>query len=69
MSKMKAPVLLLTGDGDLFGPPAMQRLFAQKFPNAETHVIDEAGHATYWEQPEEFNQAVLQFLKRQEKHP
>ncbi len=64
MSKMKVPVLLLTGDGDLFGPPAMQRLFAQKFPNAETHVIDEAGHATYWEQPEEFNKTVLDWVGR-----
>ncbi len=62
MSQMEVPVLLLTGDADLFGPPAMQRLFAQKFPNAETYVVDEAGHATYWEQPEEFNEVVLDWI-------
>jgi pimeloyl-ACP methyl ester carboxylesterase len=56
---MEVPVLLMTGDTDLFAPPAMQRLFAQKFPNSETHVVREAGHATYWEQPDEFNEVVL----------
>jgi pimeloyl-ACP methyl ester carboxylesterase len=62
MGKMEVPVLLLTGDTDLFAPPAMQRLFAQKFPNAQTHVVDEAGHATYWEQPAEFNRVVLDWI-------
>jgi pimeloyl-ACP methyl ester carboxylesterase len=64
MSKMEVPVLLMTGHTDLFAPPAMQRLFAQKFPNAETQVIDEAGHATYWEQPEAFNEMVLGWIGR-----
>jgi len=69
MGKMNVPVLLLTGDGDLSAPPAMQRLFAQKFPNAQTHVIDEAGHATYWEQPEEFNRVVLDWIGRHATKP
>ena len=64
IAKIQTPVLLLTGDTDLFGAPAMMRWFAQKFPNAETHVIREAGHATYWEQPEEFNRVVLDWTRR-----
>lgn len=64
IGRMNVPVLLMTGDSDLFGAPAMQRLFAQKFPNAETYVVREAGHAAYWEQPEEFNRVVLDWIGR-----
>jgi pimeloyl-ACP methyl ester carboxylesterase len=31
---------------------------------AETVVVPEAGHSTYWEQPEVFNRAVLQFVQK-----
>jgi pimeloyl-ACP methyl ester carboxylesterase len=31
---------------------------------AETVIVPEAGHSTYWEQPEAFNRAVLNFVKK-----
>jgi pimeloyl-ACP methyl ester carboxylesterase len=27
-------------------------------------VVTEAGHSAYWEQPEQFNRAVLDFLRK-----
>jgi len=41
------------------------RLQAQHLPQAEIHVIGEAGHHPEWEQPETFNEILLAFLARQ----
>ncbi len=59
------PTLLVTGDADPFTPPAVLRLFKQHMPAAEFLVVPESGHAAYWENPEVFNEAVLEFLGRQ----
>jgi pimeloyl-ACP methyl ester carboxylesterase len=56
----------MTGDADLWTPPSVLRLQASHLRHAETLVIREAGHAPNWEQPEAFNNALLDFLRR---HP
>ncbi len=58
------PTLLLTGDADMFAPPPVLKMFAMHIRHAETVVVPEAGHSTYWEQPEAFNRAVLTFLRK-----
>jgi pimeloyl-ACP methyl ester carboxylesterase len=62
LAKLAMPVLLLTGDADLYMPPPVLRLLAAKIPRARAAVIAEAGHSAYWEQPDAFNRAVLDFL-------
>lgn len=64
ISALKVPTLLITGDGDLYLPPAMMRLQAQHIPHAEVRIVDEAGHAANWEQPKVFNDIFLDFLQR-----
>lgn len=44
--------------------PAVLRLFSAHITHAETVIVPEAGHSTYWEQPEIFNRSVLAFLKK-----
>jgi pimeloyl-ACP methyl ester carboxylesterase len=61
---ISVPTLLMTGDADLFAPPAVMRMFKARIRKAETMVVPEAGHSSYWEQPEIFNRAVLQFIKK-----
>lgn len=61
---IKTPTLLMTGDSDLWTPPSILRLEASHMTHAEVKVIPEAGHAPSWEQPEAFNAALLDFLKR-----
>jgi pimeloyl-ACP methyl ester carboxylesterase len=56
------PTLLLTGDADLYTPPSVLRLFAARFPNCESVVVPECGHSAFWEQPDIFNRAVLDFI-------
>jgi pimeloyl-ACP methyl ester carboxylesterase len=58
------PTLLLTGDADLYSPPAVLRLFAARIKGSESAIVPEAGHSIYWEQPDVFNQKVLDFLRR-----
>jgi pimeloyl-ACP methyl ester carboxylesterase len=61
---MTVPTLLLTGDADLYAPPAVMRLFVRRIKGAEAVVIPEAGHSAYWEQPEIFNRTVLEFIRK-----
>jgi pimeloyl-ACP methyl ester carboxylesterase len=64
MERLQAPVLLLTGEADLYAPPPLQRLIASHLPKCEAHTLREVGHAPYWEAPTEFNRLVLDFLRR-----
>jgi len=61
---IKTPTLLLTGGADLYAPPPVMQLFVKRIKGSESVVVPEAGHSTYWEQPEAFNRAVLAFLRK-----
>jgi len=62
LESIRLPALVLTGGADLYAPPPVMRLFAARIRNSEFLVVPEAGHSTYWEQPEVFNRAVLGFI-------
>ena len=64
LETIERPTLLLTGGSDLYAPPPVMRLFADRVKGAEFIVVPEAGHSTYWEQPDAFNQAVMNFVGR-----
>lgn len=64
LETIKVPTLLMTGDGDVYMPPPVLRMFAKRFPRCESVVLPECGHSGYWEQPEAFNRAVLAFLAK-----
>jgi pimeloyl-ACP methyl ester carboxylesterase len=65
LESIKHPTLLMTGDSDLYTPPSLLRMQAQHMPHAEVHIVAEAGHSPYWEQPLVFNQILLAFLAKQ----
>ncbi len=62
LENIHTPTFLLTGGADMFAPPAVQRLFAAHIRGAQSFVIPEAGHSSYWEQPETFNRVVVGFM-------
>jgi pimeloyl-ACP methyl ester carboxylesterase len=64
MERLRVPVLLLTGEADLYAPPPLQRMIAAHLSKHEMHTLREVGHAAYWEAPAEFNRLVLRFLRR-----
>jgi len=67
LETIRHPALLMTGDSDLYTPPSLLRMQAQHMPHAEVHVVAEAGHSPYWEQPAIFNDILLSFLGKQMK--
>jgi pimeloyl-ACP methyl ester carboxylesterase len=64
MGRLEVPVLLLTGEADLYAPPPLQSMIASHLPRHELLTLREVGHAPYWEAPGKFNGAVLDFLRR-----
>jgi pimeloyl-ACP methyl ester carboxylesterase len=62
LETITVPTLLMTGDADMIAPPPVLKMFARHIRHAETIVVPEAGHSTYWEQPDVFNRAVLTFI-------
>ena len=64
LERMTVPTLVVAGDADLWWPPAAMRNVARHLPNRETLIVPEAGHSIYWERPDVFNRAVLDFVGR-----
>jgi pimeloyl-ACP methyl ester carboxylesterase len=64
LQRLQVPVLLLTGEADLYAPPPLQRMIAAHLAKHEMVTLREVGHAPYWEAPGEFNRVVLDFLRR-----
>jgi pimeloyl-ACP methyl ester carboxylesterase len=67
LRELRVPTLLITGEADLASPPALVRMVAAQIPASEVVIVREAGHSSYWEQPEAFNRAVLEFIGRHSK--
>jgi pimeloyl-ACP methyl ester carboxylesterase len=64
LENIKLPALFITGDADMYAPPPLVKLFTARIKNSELKIIPEAGHSSYWEQPEVFNDAVLKFIRK-----
>jgi pimeloyl-ACP methyl ester carboxylesterase len=64
IATIPAPTLVIAADADLLAPPALMRIWAAHMQNHQWAVMQDAGHAMAWEQPEIFNKTVLDFLGR-----
>jgi pimeloyl-ACP methyl ester carboxylesterase len=64
LETLRVPTLLMTGSADMFTPPSVQRLIARHIPDNELLVAPECGHSIYWERPDLYNRAVLDFIGR-----
>jgi len=64
LGALRLPLLFLTGDADLYSPPATVKWYVQRMSGAQFLSVPAVGHSLYWEQPEIFNRTVLDFLAR-----
>jgi pimeloyl-ACP methyl ester carboxylesterase len=64
LNRLQVPTLLISGEADLASPPGLIRMVAAQIPSAELVTVPEGGHSTYWERPDLFNRAVLDFVGR-----
>lgn len=64
LAQIAVPTLVITGADDVLIPPAESETLAQAIRGAQLKVIPHAGHLVAFEQPDEFNQAVKEWLNR-----
>jgi pimeloyl-ACP methyl ester carboxylesterase len=64
LATLKVPAQVISGDADLSTPPSIARMLAAAIPGSELVVVPESGHSVYWERPDIFNQAILDFIGR-----
>lgn len=62
LSTISKPTLVITSDND-YTPVAHKEAYTSRMQNARLHVIENSRHAVLMDQPEAFNEAVLNFLK------
>ncbi len=62
----KIPTLLIVGEEDVLAPPAVMKSMTEQLPHARFVTVPQAGHSTYFECPNEFNQIVRDFIREVE---
>lgn len=62
--KIEAPAMFIGGRGDPVLPPELADGMEERVPNLEKVVIEDCGHWTQQEQPEETTTHILRFLDR-----
>jgi 3-oxoadipate enol-lactonase len=63
LGEIAVPTLVIVGEDDAVTPPQLAQDLANSIPNAQLATIPQAGHLSNLEQPQRFNQAVLQFTQ------
>ncbi len=66
LGQITTPALVLAGEQDVLIPVALSRRLHEGIPGSEW-ATTKGGHACLWEHPAEFNQAFLDFVRRQGK--
>lgn len=61
--KIKVPVLILVGEEDTITPPEAAQFMNEEINGSEMSVIEKAGHLSNLENPEQFNEQLIKFLK------
>ena len=61
---IKTPVLVLTAVDDVLTPVKYGLYMAEKIAGASVHAIEDAGHLSPLEKPDEVNNAVRDFLRQ-----
>jgi len=64
LPSISGPTMVLTGEQDLWSPPAQHAAIARAIRGAELEVISHSGHMTTLEQPEAVTNAMVRWLKR-----
>jgi pimeloyl-ACP methyl ester carboxylesterase len=62
LSKITQPVLIIWGDKDRVLPLKHSYLAKEKLPDARLKIMEGCGHIPFFEQSDEFNRLVLEFL-------
>ena len=64
--KFDKPVMFIVGAEDRIAPPFAVRMAYNMFPAARWLEVPGAGHSVYFEKPDVFNAALLDFFAEHE---
>ncbi len=64
LAQIDRPALILHGADDQLIPPAEAEAMHAAIKGAQLQIIPDAGHLLNWEQPEAFNHAVREYLRK-----
>ena len=62
LKNIECPTLVIVGEHDVFDFQQIAKILDAEIPNSKLVVIDEAGHMSNMENPQQFNQALKEFL-------
>lgn len=63
LEKVDLPALIMAGKDDKLVPAEFSKIIYGKTKNSEIQIIPDSGHFPNMENPEEFNKAILEFMK------
>jgi 3-oxoadipate enol-lactonase len=64
LPKIKIPTLIIVGKEDKVTPPQVAQKIVEAIAGSELAVMENAGHLSNLEAPDEFNSTILKFLER-----
>lgn len=68
LGSIKAPVLVVAGDSDLFVPVPLTMQMVNAIPGCQLHMVKGGGHVQHWEELENYNRVTLDFLLSHRQH-
>lgn len=63
LAEIRAPALVVCGRADLMTPVKYSLYLANNLPNADLVLVDRAGHSVMLEQPDQVNNALIDFIQ------
>ena len=64
LAKITVPTLILVGEQDKTTPPELSEKMQQLIPNSELHRVPNAAHLSNLENPQKFNEYLVDFLRK-----
>jgi pimeloyl-ACP methyl ester carboxylesterase len=64
LAAIRAPTLVLVGEGDELTPPALAQEIAAGIPGARLVVVPDSGHLSTLEQPTDVNKTLVDWMQR-----
>lgn len=64
LATLTHPTLLIAGKEDALVPPTNSNYLKDRLPNAELSLIENTGHGLMFQDPEQFSQVLIAFLKK-----
>jgi len=63
LPEIRVPTLVITAENDSTVSPHRQTFLAENLPNAQQIFIPNANHGVTIDQPHQFNQTLIEFLR------